>query len=289
MSQSNTLRLVFPQWQGGNNEPYYFGAQLLNWLAPETNGPIEFVEVEKPDGNPLTEIQGIVARNTLINQLEDAQEKILKHQPDRLVILGGDCLVDLAPFSYLNEKYGGELAVLWIDAHPDIMTPNQFKHAHAMVLGNLLGHGDEQFRSYVSKPLKAKNVCYLGVNEMTDWEKNRMSELGLKNISPDQFKLLGTQSILNWFTSTGAKHLAIHIDLDAIDPTLFRSLLFANVDYPEGTFDGVAKGKLSMSDIVEAISEVNKVSDIVGIGIAEHLPWDALALKKMLEKLPLLS
>jgi hypothetical protein len=29
-----------------------------------------------------------------------------------------DCLVDLAPFAYLNERYGGELAVLWIDAIP---------------------------------------------------------------------------------------------------------------------------------------------------------------------------
>ena len=47
MTQSNakTLRLIFPQWQGGNNPPYYFGAKLLAWLAPEHVGPVEEVPV----------------------------------------------------------------------------------------------------------------------------------------------------------------------------------------------------------------------------------------------------
>lgn len=26
---ASTLRLLMPQWQGGNNPPYHFGAQLL--------------------------------------------------------------------------------------------------------------------------------------------------------------------------------------------------------------------------------------------------------------------
>ena len=30
---NKTLRLLFPQWQGGNNPPYYLGAKLLDWLA----------------------------------------------------------------------------------------------------------------------------------------------------------------------------------------------------------------------------------------------------------------
>ena len=61
-----------------------------------------------------------------------------------MVILGGDCLVDLAPFAYLNERYAGDLAVLWVDAHPDVLTPADFANAHAMVLGNLLGYSKEQ-------------------------------------------------------------------------------------------------------------------------------------------------
>ncbi len=142
--QDTTLRLIFPQWQGGNNPSYYFGSQLLKWLAPAPTGPVEEVPVELPTNEPLPVEDGLVARKALLEQLRQARKIIDRHQPDRLVVLGGDCLVDLAPFAYLNEHYEGELAILWVDAHPDVMTPQQFQHAHAMVLGNLIGHGLER-------------------------------------------------------------------------------------------------------------------------------------------------
>ena len=107
---NKTLRLLFPQWQGGNNPPYYLGAKLLDWLAPAASGPVEEVTVPPPSGEPLPLEHGLVARNALLAQLRQARALIDKHQPDRLVVLGGDCLVDLAPFAYLNERYDGELA-----------------------------------------------------------------------------------------------------------------------------------------------------------------------------------
>ena len=51
-TNDKTLRLIFPQWQGGNNPPYYLGAQLLSWLAPEPSGPVEEVPVAAPSGQP---------------------------------------------------------------------------------------------------------------------------------------------------------------------------------------------------------------------------------------------
>lgn len=32
-----TVRLLMPQWQGGNNPNYSFGAELLAWLAPNND------------------------------------------------------------------------------------------------------------------------------------------------------------------------------------------------------------------------------------------------------------
>ncbi len=285
----NTLRLLFPQWQGGNNAPYFFGAQLLNWLAPKAYGPEEEVVVEAPAGQELVEEDGIKGRNALVKQLEDAFSKINKHQPERIVVLGGDCLVDLAPFAYLSEKYGDELAVLWVDAHPDILTPEQFNHGHAMVLGSLMGNGDKQFASYVKRPIHARQVCYLGVNQAGKWEQEQMQQLGLHNVSPEQLREHGSSTLTDWFASTGAKYLAIHLDLDVLDPALFRALLFANTAYPDGTFDGIAQGKLSIAEVISALVDMSKVADVVGLGIAEHLPWDALALKQMLEQLPLIG
>lgn len=287
-NSDKTLRLLFPQWQGGNNAPYFFGAQLLAWLSPEASGPVEEVKVTKPDGKPLQIENGIVARAALLEQLSNAQQVIEKHQPDRMVILGGDCLVDLAPFAYLNERYDGELAVLWVDAHPDVITPKDFQHAHAMVLGNLLGEGDEDFASTVKRPLKPANVMYAGLQETMDVETATIERLGLRSASPADLANT-SEPVLKWLKETGAKHLAIHLDLDVLDPIFFRSLLFAKPNIPADTFDGIAQGKMTIDQVVRLLSDVAKVVDVVGIGVAEHLPWDALALKNMLANLPLIG
>lgn len=284
-----TLRLVFPQWQGGNNPPYHLGAKLLEWLAPEPAGPVEEVSVPLPTDEPLPMENGVVARSALLEQLRHARQLIDRHQPDRLVVLGGDCLVDLAPFAYLNERYGGELAVLWVDAHPDLMTPREFPHAHAMVLGNLLGHGDADFVRAVARPVKPQNVLYLGLNDPTEWESATLQRLGLASVSPRELAEHGSRPVLDWLRATGARRLAIHLDLDVLDPSLFRSLLFAKPNIPANTFEGTAQGKLTMEAVVQLLGEVAAAADVVGLGIAEHLPWDALALKNMLAKLPLIG
>lgn len=287
-SSDKTLRLLFPQWQGGNNPPYHFGAQLLAWLAPDPRGPVAEVPVAVPGTDPLPLEGGIRGRSALLQQMRSARAIIDEHAPDRLVVLGGDCLVDLAPFAYLNERYAGDLAVLWVDAHPDVLTPAEFANAHAMVLGNLLGEGDADFASAVKRPLKPANVMYAGLMETMPVESAVIERLGLQHASPAQLAH-SSEAALQWFRATGARHLAIHLDLDVLDPREFRSLLFANPQTPEGTFDGVAQGKMPIAHVVRLLADVARIADVVGIGIAEHLPWDALALKNMLSRLPLIG
>lgn len=283
-----TLRLLFPQWQGGNNPPYFFGAQLLTWLAPETSGPVEHVTVPEPNGKPLPVENGIVARQALLDQQLSAQALIDKHRPDRIVVLGGDCLVDLAPFAYLNELYQGDLAVLWVDAHPDVMTPRDFKHAHAMVMGNLLGHGDEDFTRLVTTPIKPERLLYAGLQETLAVESEFIQQHGLKRFGPSELAH-SSQPVLDWLASIDAKHLAIHFDLDVLDPSEFRALLFADPNAPAGAFDGIAQGRMRIAEVLRLLGDVADAVDVVGLGIAEHLPWDALAMKNMLARLPLIG
>lgn len=47
-----TIRILFPQWQGGNQELYGFGARLLHWLSPESRSPLHTISV--PEFNPDT-------------------------------------------------------------------------------------------------------------------------------------------------------------------------------------------------------------------------------------------
>ncbi|RYG70649.1 arginase family protein [bacterium] len=294
-ANEKTLRLLFPQWQGGNNPAYSFGAQLLNWLAPEAAGPVEEVPVAKPSGQELVVEDGVLAKGALLTQLSEARRLIDEHQPDRLVVLGGDCLVDLAPFAYLNERYDGELAVLWLDTHSDVMTKDVFPNAHAFVMGNLLGEGEAEFVAAVKRPIKPQNVMFAGrldtfesLPEVLAKENAIFERLQLRTTRPQELAQ-SSEPVLEWLRSTGAKKLAIHFDLDVLDPTLFRSLLFANPDPAVPEIEGVPSGQMTMEQVVRLLADIDKVVDIVGLGITEHLPWDSLALKSMLEKLPLIG
>ncbi|MFC3216124.1 arginase family protein [Novosphingobium panipatense] len=131
-----------PQWQGGDEPAYSFGSELLRWLAPPHDGPEETVAVPEPDGSSPPVSRGIKWCAALLSQARAAREAIERHAPDRIVTLGGDCLVDLAPMAYLSRRYGEKLGVLWLDAHPDVMSAAEFSHAHAHVLALLLGRGD---------------------------------------------------------------------------------------------------------------------------------------------------
>ena len=112
-----TLRVHMPQWQGGNVHDYWFGSQLLAWLAPPADGPVETVLVPEPEPDETLELEdGLLARAAILKQARAAKAVIERHQPDRIVMLGGDCLVSLAPFAYLNARYGGALGVLWVRA-----------------------------------------------------------------------------------------------------------------------------------------------------------------------------
>lgn len=280
---SKTLRLLMPQWQGGNNPAYSFGAQLLAWLAPTRENILQVeVPVAPYSNTKLSTEDGVVGRSVLLQQLNDARHIIDQYQPEKVIVFGGDCLVSQASFSYLNEKYNGNLGVLWLDAHPDISTPDMYYHEHAMVLGNLLGGGDPLFSAKVQVPLKPERIMYGGLCKTTDEETELIHGLGLRKATPNEL-MESSDSILEWITRENIQHIAIHLDLDVLDPVQFRSLLFAQ---PDGTMIDSAHGEMNLSQIARIIQDVAKQANIVGLSIAEYLPWDAINLYNFLAELP---
>lgn len=283
---TETLRLLMPQWQGGNNPLYSFGAKLLALLAPSSeNIPQVEVPIEPYDGIALPNENGVVARSVLLRQLQSAVKIIEAYQPNRIIVFGGDCLVSQAPFAYLNEKYNGKLGVLWLDAHPDVSTPEMHNHEHAMVLGNLFGEGDSEFAVHVKAPLNPKLVMYGGLQEMTPQETQIVERLQLRKVGPRELAD-DSSPILEWIEENRIQQLAIHFDLDVLDPRLFRSLLFSE---PGGAPVDASSGEMTLSQIARVIKEVSSKTDVVGLSIAEHLPWDALNLHKFLSSLPIFN
>jgi len=283
---SNTLRLLIPQWQGGNNPAYSLGARLLAWLAPtDTDTKLIEVPINPYIGKKLPLEKGVVAHSTLLQQQRLTRKIIEEHQPEKIIVFGGDCLVSQAPFAYLNDKYDGRLGVLWIDAHPDVSTPTMHKHVHAMVLGNLLGEGESEFAAEVNTPLKPELVMYAGLLNPSPQEAQIIDRLQLRHAGPNELAESSTP-VLDWLKEKQIKHLAIHLDLDVLDPQLFRSLLFAQ---PEGTIIDAPMGEMTLAQIARLIQDVAKQTDIVGLAFAEHLPWDAINLQNFLAELPIFN
>lgn len=135
-AQNETIRLIYPQWQGAEiakwitevpnpeeaSRGYYLGAQLLNFLAPD-NGQKTFTV---PVATAITErkiTDGVLDRDVLVNQTKAALDILKIENPDKIVTLGGECSVSVVPFTYLADKYKDDVAMIWIDAHPDITLP----------------------------------------------------------------------------------------------------------------------------------------------------------------------
>ncbi|MED4761434.1 arginase family protein [Priestia megaterium] len=285
-STNKTLRLLMPQWQCGNNPIYFLGAQLLNWLAPDTNAIQEEVPISLMEEGQEVE-KGIFARRALLKQLHDASAIIKKHSPDRIIVFGGDCGVELSPIAYLNDKYDGDVAILWVDAHPDVNSPEHFENQHAHVLGNLLGIGDEEFVSAVPKLVNPDNILYVGLNDRQPSEKKVMEQFNLRVVPPEEL-IEDSLAVLKWLEEVKTSKVFIHFDLDVLDFTEFRSILFANPVAYEKMKAELPKGS-SMETIIRVLQDVAKAYDVVGLGITEHFPWDAYALQNMLQRLPLIG
>ena len=115
---SKTLRLVFPQWQGGNNPNYLFGSELLRHIVPQSNKAETIqITVDENTSKELLLENGVIGGNSLLKQLSEASRVLTEKQPEKVITLGGDCSISQAPFDYLHGKYSNSLGILWLDAH----------------------------------------------------------------------------------------------------------------------------------------------------------------------------
>jgi arginase len=285
------LRLLMPQWQGGNNPTYQLGAQLLAWLAPQNNDPLVEVPVAPPESSAPTIEDGVFAKTDLLRQTRAASALIKSHMPDRIVTFGGDCSVSMAPFAYLIQKYEGDVAALWIDAHSDFTSSAHYAYAHGYPALNIVGDGDPEFAAVFDVPLPARNLIYVGVGK---------AELGVEHLEYigkrggtvfDPAELSADFSeVLQRIRATGASKLVVHFDLDSLDPRWFRAQLF---NHPNGDlaeqFAGIATGKMTLAQVVHLLKRCSEDHEVVGLSFAEHLPWDAQHIKDAMRDMPILS
>jgi len=282
--KTKTVRLVYPQWQGGVNPNYAIGSEILNLVLPKgKNTETLEVPVDKNFDKKLEIKNGINEETAILKQLQCAFNMLETKNPDKVITLGGDCSVSQPAFDYLHGKYPEKTCIVWLDAHPDISTPKDFEHEHAMILGNLLGDGAPNCSKIVKNKFKYEQVMYGGLihKKLLPYEEKYLKEKNLKYAIPEDFKE-NTNKITNWIKEKGFKQVLIHLDLDVLSPTQFRSLLCNEPNLPTPDY---AIGEMNLKDIVRIIVDISKTAKLVGFSIAEYLPWDIINMRKEFGKI----
>lgn len=272
-----TIRLLYPDYLSGGLETYYFGANLLAHILPSNeNQPLLKVDITPPNGQEHKVTDGIYAKDAVIAGIKRATEVIETAKPDKIITIGGNCIVSQAPFDYLHGIYDN-VGIIWIDAHPDVSTTkDNYPNAHAMVLGSLMGYGDSSLSGLMkNKIFRANEILYVGLQELHDYQEKFLKDMNVDyKVQTEEF--VSNNEIKNFIQRFD--HLLVHLDIDVLDATSFHSTYFAN---KELVGDGSGSGKMTiekLSDVLKCITENN---DIVGFTIAEYLPFDAHKLHNM--------
>ncbi|MEU6192196.1 arginase family protein [Streptomyces sp. NPDC047061] len=286
------LRLVWPQWQGAGaaivkelapefpldvaRRGYTVGTAVLQAVLPPHEGPTATVPVTMSDEG-LEVRDGVEAKEVLVKQLAGALEVIRDHAPARIMTIGGECAVSVAPFSELARRYGDDLAVVWIDSHPDVGTPkSEYQGYHAMAVAALTGHGDPDVQALLPANVSPSRVALVGLHSWTDDDFPNIAEWGIQPFGPDELRA-STQPLLDWLAATGCSRVALHFDVDAVDSN----------DVVLGL--GIEPDGLTGTDVRRIIADVNEAVDVVGSTIAEFIPRQVMHLQRILNGFPLLA
>lgn len=288
---SKTIRLIYPQWQGGvisqwipelsaedSSRGYYLGAQLLNTLAPKNDSQETFEVPISMDIRKREIKNGIMDYDFILNQSKEALKILEKNNPDKIIVFGGECSVSVVPFTFLNKKYDNDTAIVWIDAHPDITLPNDsYSGYHAMALTACIGEGDKKIMSILPSKIDSSKILLVGIR---DWEREeiklRQQKYGIKHLTPEEVAE-NSDKIIKWLKECGASKVLIHFDLDVLEP---KELIAAV---------GVVENGMKIKEVIRVINDIAKEKEIVGLTIAEHIPRVEIMIKNILDRLPLIN
>lgn len=285
---AKTIRLIYPQWQGGDitrwipeiSDPalaargYFLGAQLLDFLAPD-NGQQKFTVPINTDIKERKTVDGVLDRDDIALQTKAALDILNIERPDKIITLGGECSVSVAPFTYLANKYKEDIAMVWIDAHPDITLPGDvYTGYHAMAVTACMGLGDKKIISQLPAKISPDKILFVGLR---DWERDevkvRQHEYGIKHLTPKDVAT-DSSTVTSWLKGCGASHVVVHFDMDVLDPTDIIAAV------------GVVPNGMKIDEVVRIINDIANEKELVGLTVAEPMPRIAIRLKNMLSQLP---
>jgi arginase len=139
------------------------------------------------------------------------------------VVLGGDHSVALGTVGGLASAHGLG-AVLWLDAHGDLNTPETSPsgNVHGMPLAAALGRAGEEFASeaWPLPALDPERVMLVGVRSLDEGERSYIREAGLGVYTMTELDRRGVEAAVREALERvrGAPFVHVSLDMDVVDP-----------------------------------------------------------------------
>lgn len=253
------LSLLLPEWQGyGLGADVHHGATAL--AAEWFRGEADVLTIDAPveETAPLRVAEGVLGLASIAPRFICALDALRRRAPERVRVAGGTCGVELAPITYLNERYGGDLAVLWLDAHADLNTPQSSPsgHFHGMVLRSLFGDGPSAIVDHIARPLTPAQVVLIGPRDLDEPESDFVRDADLALLGDDAFSDLSiVESLLR---ARGFRRIYIHFDVDVLAMATFGGALLPT-----------PRGGPTLAQASALIKHLHARFDVVGLSVLE--------------------
>ena len=143
-------------------------------------------------------------------------------------IIGGDHSLGLGSLTGVSKFFGKDLAVIWVDAHGDINTPETSPtgNIHGMPLAAAMGLGHERLINLYFNGVKVKpeNVYIVGARDLDEGEVKLIEEHKLNLWTSDDIKSKGMEVVVEELKSalkaSGINNVHLSFDIDSLDSSL---------------------------------------------------------------------
>lgn len=165
---------------------------------------------------------------------EALSKQVYEHaRQGRFVLtLGGDHSIAVGTISgtakAIRERLGRELAVIWVDAHADINTPetSDSGNIHGMPVAFLAGLASDKRKDIFGwlqdeHRISTQKLVYIGLRDVDKGEKKILREHGIKAFSMHDIDRHGIGKIMDMALGWIGRDTPIHLsfDIDSLDPT----------------------------------------------------------------------
>ncbi|MFC9917717.1 arginase family protein [Agromyces binzhouensis] len=216
--------VVVPEWQGSVSAramSHADGAHAISGDLPSAATVLVDVPVEAGDS-----LGTGVHRYSALRRVGDRMRQAMQGLAGTRIAIGGDCGIALASVATATAGDGDSLAVLWLDAHPDLNSPDTSPSGafNGMVLRAIAGDGADGLALRDGERVAPSRLVLGGVRVLDEGEQAFIDEHGIAMVDVDRFR--EPMAIVETILATGASRVYIHVDLDVLDPSAIAGLSY---------------------------------------------------------------